>query len=161
MNDHEKIRKLLPLVAASAAEVAEEKKVQAHLALCLVCVTELAAWKGLATDLRTLPTPQPSAGLVQRVRSLAATELATEVERRWHKRMPAFLVVFTWAVTCWPVMWWMTGGLKFWLDGYSRVLLIGLVAYTALAGFTATIAVAMLQLRRRALIGGSHEPIPR
>ena len=60
MSEHDKIRELLALAAADALTRAEEKQVAEHVRSCIACSNELGAWRPIASELRRLPTPQPS-----------------------------------------------------------------------------------------------------
>ena len=80
MSKHDKIRELLALAAADALTNAEEKQVAEHVRSCIACSNELEAWRPIASELRRLPTPQPSSWLVQATLARAEAKLAEQVE---------------------------------------------------------------------------------
>jgi len=150
MNDHEEIRGLLPLVAAGAADAAEEKKVRMHLARCAACVAELESWQGLATGLRALPTPQPPAELVERVRVQAARELAAQAESWRGQAVIACLVLSAWgvAIVSWPAVRWMLAAVFGWSGGLTVGTWGWLVGSASLAWLMGG-ALLVLAARRR------------
>ena len=75
MSEHDKIRELLALAAADALTSAEEKQVAEHVRSCIACSNELGAWRPIASELRRLPTPQPSSWLVQATLARAEAKL--------------------------------------------------------------------------------------
>ena len=66
VTEHNKIREMLALAAADALEPNESELVMQHVQTCPQCSTEMEQWQLLSRGLRQLPTPQPSADLVQR-----------------------------------------------------------------------------------------------
>jgi hypothetical protein len=52
----------------------------------------------LEDELRRLPTPRPSALLVERVRRLAHLELASRADEKLNRLVLAFLLVFSWTL---------------------------------------------------------------
>jgi predicted anti-sigma-YlaC factor YlaD len=156
MSEHDKIRELLALAAAAALSRDDEERVALHLRSCGDCSKELEEWQSLAGTLRRLPTPQPSAALVQRTRLLAEQKLIEEAEYRWQRGMMAFVVVFAWALTIvsWPIARLATGGLLSLLDPQLNRTWISFVALTAfvwLAGGSAAVLLALRQRRERRL----------
>src|SRR5229473_230590 len=85
MNEHDKIRELLALAAADALTSAEEKQV--------------------ASELRRLPTPQPSSWLVQATLARAEAKFTEQAEHDWNHRLMIIVVAFAWLLTIasWPV----------------------------------------------------------
>ena len=79
MSEHDKIRELLALAAADALTSAEEKQVAEDVRSCIACSNELGAGRPIASELRRLPTPQPSSWLVQ---ATLARNLAIDHLRR-------------------------------------------------------------------------------
>jgi anti-sigma factor RsiW len=150
MNDHDEMHKLLPLAAAGALEAQEQRQLEAHLRDCAACAAELERWSELGTALRHLPTPQPPALVIERVRARAEAELAAQAEGRWNFGMLVFLVLFSWTLTLasWPIVRLMTEGMFGWLKLQQTWL--ALAVYTAVAWLTAGVAAALLGLRQRA-----------
>jgi len=144
MSEHDKIRQLLALAAASALEENEQALVERHVGECGECARELAAWNAMAGGLRRLPTPRPRAEVVERTRALMIRQLAAEAERRWDLSLLVFAVLFAWTLTLagWPIARLLTSGAAAWL-GYA--------AYTAFGWVTAGVATAILGVRHRAV----------
>lgn len=111
MSEHEEIRPLLALAAAGVLEESEEQRVAAHVARCSECAAELEGWQALAGGLRMLPTMQAPAALVERVRAIAAAELAAQPESRRNLAAVAGAVMAAWllAVVTWPAVRWLGG----------------------------------------------------
>src|SRR4029077_18520499 len=105
MREHDKIRELLALAAADALTSAEENQVGEHVRSCIACSNELEAWQPIASELRRLPTPQPSSWLVQATLARAQAKLAKQAEHDWNRRVMIALVAFAWLLTIasWPL----------------------------------------------------------
>ncbi|MGA7622732.1 MAG: zf-HC2 domain-containing protein [Candidatus Acidiferrales bacterium] len=151
MNDHEKIRELLGLMASGVLESNEEQQVMNHLRGCPSCGAELEQWELLAGGLRRLPTPQPRALVVERARALAQMRLAEEGERRWNLGVMTGLVAFAWALTLmsWPVVRFVSGGLLAMLDPRFSHTWIVFAVFTAAAWAAGGAAAVILSLHRR------------
>ena len=146
MSEHGEIRELLSLAAAGDLDVAEERRVQAHVAGCEACAAELERWRGVVGDLRRLPTPQPSPGLVARVRVLAEAELVTESEQRSQQVNMVFLLLFAWALTLsgWVVLRVVSGGMLAWLDLFGGRLWVWMAGYALLGWLGSSFAAVIL-----------------
>lgn len=151
MNDHEKIRELLTLLAAGVLEPREEKEALDHLRTCAGCSAELEDWKLLAGGLRRLPTPQPRALLVERARAQAQIRLSEEFEHRWNRTVMIGLVGFAWLVTLlsWPVVRFVSGGLLAMLDPRFSHTWIVFAIFTGGAWIAGGAAAVILSLQRR------------
>ncbi len=151
MSEHEKIRELLALAAAGALTNAEEEKVAQHIGSCDACSEELSSWQSLAGNLRRLPTPQPSAALVQRTMALAEARLAEEAEYRWHRGVMIVVVTFAWVITIasWPLVRLATGGLLSLLDPRLNQTWLSFAGFTALVWLGGGTAAVLLSLRQR------------
>jgi Putative zinc-finger len=154
MIDHEQIQGLLALAAAGALTPAEEDRVAAHLRSCAVCSQEMDVWRLIAGDLRRLPTPQPSAQLLQITLARADAHLAEQAERNWNRRVLIFVVSFAWLLTIvsWPLVHLIGGGLLSLLDprlNSTWISFAGLATAEWLAGGTAAVALALRQRRER------------
>ena len=150
MNEHEKIRKQLPLASAGALDAAEQRQLDEHLRGCAACAAEAERWTELAGALRRLPTPQPSPALVERVRAGSeAVFAATDVEQ-FNYRLMAFLVLFSWTLVLasWPIVRLLTDGMFGWMNLQQTWL--GLAAYTVLGWMGAGVAAGFLGWRQRA-----------
>jgi len=153
MREHDKIRELLALAAASALEENEQAMVERHIGECGECARELAAWNAMAGGLRRLPTPRPRAEVVERTRALMVRQLAAEAERRWDLSLLVFAVLFAWTLTLagWPIARLLSSGAAAWLDVSFRQAWLGYAAYTAFGWVTAGVAAAILGVRHRAV----------
>ncbi len=151
MNDHDEIRALLALAAAGALEPDEEDRVAGHIRSCSDCANEAASWQSIAGHLRRLPTPQPSAALVQRTRALAEARFVEEAEARWQRGVLIFVVTFAWVLTIvsWPLFRLITGGLLDLLDPRLNQTWITFAGFTTLVWLTGGTAAVLLSLRQR------------
>src|ERR1700739_795120 len=111
MGQHDKIRELLALAAADALTSAEQKQVAEHVRSCIACSNELGAWRPIASELRRLPTPQPSSWLVQATLARAEAKLREQAEHDWNRRamigVGAFAGLLT--IASWPVFQVVSG----------------------------------------------------
>ncbi len=148
MNEHEDFWDLLPLAAAGGLDLGEERELRAHADGCRRCADELEALQELAGEVRKLPTPRPSAGLVESVRRQVHLELAGRADERLNQVLLVFLLLFSWTVTLAgymvvrllsgePLALWSslsTTGLRWsviyfgfaWFGGAAAVVLLGL-----------------------------------
>jgi hypothetical protein len=159
MSEHDKIRELLALAAADALTSTEEKQVAEHVRSCVSCSNELEAWRPIASELRRLPTPQPSAWLVQATLARAEAKLAEEAEHDWNRRVMIVVVAFAWLLTIasWPVFHFVSGRfgslleLQFSHTGHTQFsqTWISFAAFTALGGLAGGVAAVLLALRQR------------
>src|ERR1700751_4731721 len=94
MSEHDKIRELLALAAAGALTSAEEKQVAEHVRSCIACSNELEAWQPIASELRRLPTPQPSSWLVQATLARAEAKFTEQAEHDWNGHVMIFVLSF-------------------------------------------------------------------
>ena len=152
MKGHDEIRELLALAAAGALEEGEQQMFERHLAECAECAQELEGWNALAGGLRRLPTPRPSAALVERTRALVGRQLAAEAERQWDLSLLVFAMLFAWTLVLagWPIARLLTSGAAAWLDVSFRQVWLGYAAYTAVGWVTAGAAAVLLGVRHRA-----------
>jgi hypothetical protein len=153
---HKKIRELLALAAAGALTSAEEKRVAEHVRSCIACSNELDAWRPIASELRRLPTPQPSSWLVQATLARAEAKLTEQAEHDWNRRVMLVVVAFSWLLTIasWPVFRVVSGRFGSLLEPqFSHTLFgqtwIGFVAFTALGWIAGGVAAVMLAIRQR------------
>jgi predicted anti-sigma-YlaC factor YlaD len=156
MSDHENIRELLALAGAGALSRVEEEQVAAHLRSCKVCSTEMNSWQSIVGDLRGLPTPQPSPGLLQITIARAEAKLAEQEEHDWNRRVMIFVVAFAWLLTVvsWLSFRLVSGSLlSFFVPQLNRTW-TNFAEFTALvwiAGGAAAVALALRQRRERRL----------
>ncbi len=155
-SEHDKIRKLLALAAADALTSAEEKQVAEHVRSCIACSNELEAWRPIASELRRLPTPQPSSWLVQATLARAEAKLAEQSEHEWNRRVLIVVVAFAWVLTIasWPVFQVVSGGFGSLLEPqFSHTQFshtwISFAAFTALGWLAGGVAAVMLAVRQR------------
>ena len=161
MNEHDKIRELLALAAADALTSAEEEQVTEHVRSCIACSNELEAWRPVASELRRLPTPQPSSWLVQATLARAEAKLTAQAEHDWNRRVMIVVVAFAWLMTIasWAVFHVVSGrferllGPQFSHTLFSQTLFsntwISFAAFTALEWLAAGVAAVMLAIRQR------------
>ena len=151
MSEHDKVRELLALAAAGALTAAEEKQVAEHVRSCVSCSNELDAWRPIATELRRLPTPQPSSWLLQATLARAEAKLADQAEHDWNRRVIIFVVAFAWLLTIasWPVFDFVRPYLRSLLGPRFDHTWIGFAALTALGWLAGGVAAVMLGIRQR------------
>ena len=171
MSEHDKIRELLVLAAADALTSAEERQVAEHVRSCIACSNELEAWRPIASELRRLPTPQPSSWLVQATLARAEAKLTEQAEHDWNRRVMIVVVAFAWVLTIasWPVFQVVSGRFGSLLEPqfshtwfsqtwfsqtwFSQTWFshswIGFAAFTALGWLAGAVAAVMLAIRQR------------
>ena len=151
MNEHDKIRELLALAAADALTSAEEKQVAEHVRSCIACSNELEAWRQTASELRRLPTPQPSSWLVQATLARAEAKLTEQAEHDWNHRVLILVVAFAWLTTIasWPIFHFLSGRFGSLLGPQFTGTWINFAAFTALGWLTGGVAAVMLAIRQR------------
>ncbi|MFY9672849.1 MAG: hypothetical protein WAK13_00260 [Terriglobales bacterium] len=156
MNEHDKIRELLALAAADTLTSAEEKQVAEHVRSCISCSNELEAWRPIASELRRLPTPQPSSWLVQATLARAEAKLTEQAEHDWNRRVLIVVVAFAWLLTIasWPVFQVVGGRFASFLEPqFSHTSFsytwFSFAAFTALEWLAGAAAAVMLAIRQR------------
>ena len=153
MNPHETIWNLLPLAAAGGLSADQEREMRAHAEGCPECGQELLELQELAGDIRRLPTPLPSAGLVESVRRRVHLELAGRADERLNQTVLVFLLFFSWTLT------WVGYGVVRLLSGdpvtlWSSLSMTGLgwsLVYFVVTWVCGTAAVVLLGLNYRRL----------
>jgi anti-sigma factor RsiW len=156
MSEHDKIRELLALSATDALTRAEEERVASHLRSCADCAAELDGWRSIAASLRRLPTPQPSAQLVQVTMARAEAKLAEQDEHQWNRKIMIFVVAFAWLLTgvTWIGFRLVSGSVLRFLVPQLNHPWTSFAEFTALvwiAGGVAAVALALRQRRERRL----------
>ncbi|MGA8145399.1 MAG: zf-HC2 domain-containing protein [Candidatus Acidiferrales bacterium] len=151
MNEHNKIRETLALAAADALDPRESEQVMQHARTCPECSAELEQWQLLTRGLRQLPTPQPSADLVQRTCTRAEAWLVDEREHVWNRRVMVSLVAFAWALTLssWPLVRLVSGGFLSLLDPRLNQSWLGFAGFTSVVWLTGGIAAILLSVHQR------------
>jgi predicted anti-sigma-YlaC factor YlaD len=115
MNEHERVREMLPLAASGDLSPGDMKQGNEHVAKCAACSQVSEDLAALGGALRALPTPQPPDELVVRVCRLAETKLASQRAQRNSTAFLAPLVAASWvaALVTWPLVrtisWWILG----------------------------------------------------
>jgi len=147
MSEHDKIRELLALAAADALTHAEEEQVAEHVRSCTACSTELGAWRPIASELRRVPTPQPSPWLVQATLARAQAKLTEQAEHDWNRHVLIFVVAFAWLLTIasWPVFHFVSGRL---LEPQLSNSWISFAVFTAIGWLAGGVAAVMLGIRQ-------------
>src|SRR5262249_20112477 len=151
MSEHDKVRELLVLAAAGALTAAEEKRVAEHVRSCVLCSNELERWRPIATELRRLPTPQPSSWLFQATLARAEVKLADEAEHVWNRHVIIIVVTLAWLVTIanWLVFRFVSGRFGSLLGPQFSHTWISFAALTALGLLVGGVAAVMLAIRQR------------
>ena len=155
MSEHDKIRELLALAAADALTSAEEKQVAEHVRSCIACSNELGAWQPIASELRRLPTPQPSSWLVQATLARAEAKFTEQAEHDWNRRVMIVVVAFAWLLTIasWAVFHVVSGRFeRFIVPQYEPQFShtwISFAVFTALGWLAGGVAAVMLAVRQR------------
>ncbi len=151
MSEHDKIRERLALAAAGALTDAEEKQVAEHVRSCVSCSNEIEAWRPIATELRRLPTPQPSPWLVQATLARAEAKLTEQAEHDWNRRVIIFVVTLAWVLTIasWAVFHVVSGRFESLLGPQFGHTWITFAAFTALEWLAGGVAAVMLAIRQR------------
>lgn len=151
MSEHDKIRELLPLAAAGALTSAEEEQVAEHVRSCTACSKELEAWQPITSELRRLPTPQPSSWLVQATLARAEARLAEQAEHDWNRHVMFVVVAFAWLLTIasWPAFHFVIGRFGSLLGPVFTSTWISFAAFTALGWLAGGVAAVMLAIRQR------------
>jgi hypothetical protein len=151
MNEHNRIRELVVLAAAGILTATQEKHVVKHMRSCIVCSNELNIWQSITTDLRGLPTPQPSSRLMQVTLARAQMRLTGQAEHDWNRCVMIFVVAFAWLliVAAWPVSHFASRHFGNMLGPQFGSTWIGFAAFVALAWLEGGVAAAMLAIRHR------------
>jgi hypothetical protein len=134
MNEHDKIRELL---GAGRSRRADERGRKAGCGACAVlhaCSNELEAWRPIASELRRLPTPQPSSWLVQATLARAEAKFTEQAEHDWNHRLMIIVVAFAWLLTIasWAVFHVVSGRFERLLGPQFSHPWISFAAFTAL-----------------------------
>jgi anti-sigma factor RsiW len=154
MNDHDDIRKLLPLAVSGDLPPADVKRVREHLAACEQCRATSEDFAALGSALRSLPTPQPRAELLVRVRAAAESRLVNQKARTRDTAILAPLVVAGWilAIATWPIVSslgkWLLAGVHVPGGGWG----IALATYS-IFGFLLSFVAAIAVGRRASAMG--------
>jgi anti-sigma factor RsiW len=151
MNEHEKIRELLPLAAAGALDAAEESRLAAHLRICPDCAAALSSWQEIQSDLRRIPTPQAPASLVALTILLAQNQLIEEFDRRAERRIIAVVLVFSWifVAVSWPLAQFLGHGWMTLLGSGFRQGWENFAIFTALCWVAGAAAAILLAARKQ------------
>jgi anti-sigma factor RsiW len=156
MNEHDKVRELLPLAAAGALDACEEARLAAHILICRDCAAGLERWQQLGAGLRRIPTPQAPSALVSRTILAAQTHLAQESDRKSERRIVTLVLVFSWMFVAisWPLAqllahgWQSLVGFSF-EHGWENFAVF--TAFCWLAGGAAAVLLAVRRSRERRL----------
>jgi anti-sigma factor RsiW len=151
MSEHDKIRELLAMASAGALTENEELRVSRHARECAACTAEIAEWQALTAGLRRLPTPQPSARLIEITRASVAQHLSERAERRWDQGVMISVLVFGWvlAAASWMVLRFLSGNYLVWLSPEFARPWLDVSLYSGLLWLTGGLAAVMLGMKRR------------
>jgi hypothetical protein len=111
MNEHESVRKLLPLAAAGALEFKELRRVEQHAHACESCSHEMETWKRYAHALRQLPQVSVPPGLLERTHR-RILQYGVAPGDRANGILLGAIAIFGWAagLTLWVLARGLTGG---------------------------------------------------
>ncbi len=151
MNEHIRVRGLLALYLTNGLSREEEAGVDQHLPACSDCRAELVTLRLIAADLKSMPPPQPSFGLAQRTRARIAADMEPKAERRQHRRMLAWVIVFAWIFTALTLAAgrFVMLELAAWLRISPEACMTVFIAYAILAGTTSLAFAGVLAARQR------------
>ena len=151
MSEHDKIRRLLALTATNALTSTKEQQVAEHVRSCVACSNKLGSWRQTASELRRLPTPQPSSWLVQATLARAEAKLSEQAEHDWNRRVLVFVVAFAWLLTIasWPAFHFVSGRFGSLLGPQFSHSWISFAAFTALGWLAGGVAAVMLGIQQR------------
>lgn len=140
---------LLALAAAGALDPEEQERVDAHLRDCPECAGTAEQWRTLGDGLRELPEPQPSPGLLARMRAAIERRQAEREERTWNRAALGFVIVFGWTLTgvAWLLLELLVGELALRFDRPLGPTIAWFAAYLV-AGWLAAAAATVLLGRR-------------
>ncbi len=153
MDEHERIRKMIPLAASDDLSQDDFRQVEKHVATCASCRRAGEDIAALGDALRALPTPQPSEELVARVCRMAETRLVPRPAPGNGATFLAPLVAASWmaALATWPLLRTVGG----WIFGGWNVPggIIGntLAAYSVLGMILACASAFAVEMRAREL----------
>jgi anti-sigma factor RsiW len=150
MNEHDKVRELLPLAAAGTLDASEEARLAAHMRICPDCAAGLERWQQLGAGLRRIPTPQAPSALVSRTIALAQTRMAQESDRRSERRIVTLVLIFSWIFVAisWPLAQLLAHGWQSLVGfGFERGW-ENFAVFTALCWLAGGAAAVLLALRR-------------
>ena len=153
MNDHDTIRKLLPLAAADALNADELRRVEQHARECESCGREMQVWGLYSQGLRQQPQPSAPADLLMRAQVRVLRERAHAADRRRDAIMLGALACMSLmcSVMSWLVARALTGGVleMFGTNWMSPVpWFLGSTALTWMTAATAAIALGGRPMRR-------------
>ncbi|HEV8383475.1 MAG TPA: hypothetical protein VGQ11_01295, partial [Candidatus Acidoferrales bacterium] len=105
----------------------------------------------LAGGLKSLPTPQPSPMLVQRVRARLEDAAAERAEKQRSLATLVLLVLFSWALTLasWPMVRLASQSVASWLDISVRAAWVEVFTYMVLTWLTGGVAAAVLAWQKQ------------
>lgn len=155
MDEHESIRKMLPLAVAGALELEDRGRLERHARSCEDCRREMEVWSRYAQALQRLPQPSVPAGLLDRTQSRILQQNQAADAHRVNAIMLGATALLGWGIG--PVMWLLvraiTGGVVD-MHGFDRVSLLSWsLLLTVLTWITAA-ASAMALVRRREMERG-------
>ena len=116
MSECNEIRELLALAAAGALDEGAENRVTRHANECPSCFAELVRWGYLARGLRRVPTPRPSAAIVERARARAELALTKQADQQRSRGVLILVIALAWAsvLASWPVARLLSNYLQLW-----------------------------------------------
>ena len=111
----------------------------------------MEAWRRIASELRRLPTPQPSSWLVQATLARAEAKFTEQAEHDWNHRLMIVVVAFAWLLTIatWAVFHVVSGRFERLLGPQFSHTWISFAAFTALEWLAGGVAAVMLAIRQR------------
>lgn len=151
MNEHDHVGNLLALASSGDVSAEELRRVQAHLLGCEECRRAGDDFAMLAGTLRSIPTPQPRAEVLARVRTLISTRRPPRRASWGEVRLVGPLVAASWGVA-WislPAMKtiaeWLIAGWRFSAERTGTMLAI----YSILGLLLATVSAIAVGTQAR------------
>ena len=136
MNEHESIRKLLPLAVADALDLEEAGRVEQHARICEDCRREFETWSRYAQSLRQLSQPSVPAGLLQRTRSRILQQEGAATSEPASAILLGMIAMVGWAAgfILWvlvrgltgaaanPLWWWLLMAVLTWITAAASAM---------------------------------------
>ena len=152
MDEHELIRRMLPLAVADALEIEELRRVQQHSHGCSDCRRELESWSRYVQALRQLPQPSVPSGLLERTHFRILQQKRAATGDSVNAIALSAIAIFGWATGF--VIWFLVRRL---IAGAVNIYDLNVVSplswslLPAVLSWITTAASALVLIRRREL----------
>lgn len=150
MDEHESIRKMLPLAVADALEPEELGRVKQHAQGCEDCRRELENWRRYAQALRQLPQPSVPAGLLERTQTRMLQQKRAASGDCVNAIVLGAIAIFGWGtgLMIWALVRALTGGAVN-IQGQDLVSPLSWSLLSAVLSWITAAASALVFVRRR------------